>query len=66
MKKGKTTTISIPNYTLQNYEGKLLLKSISTNEMTATQIIEKKLFIGLQNLIDELADSSLNWNNFKV
>ena len=34
--------------------------------MTATQIIEKKLFSGLQNLIDESADSRLNWNSFKV
>ena len=30
--------------------------------MTATQIIEKKLFSGLQTLIDESADSRLNWN----
>ena len=29
--------------------------------MTEIQIIEKK-FIGLQNLIDESADSRLNWN----
>ena len=52
-----------PNYPLQNYEEKrVVLKSSSTNEMTATQIIEKKLFSGLQNLIDESADSGLNWN----
>ena len=30
--------------------------------MTGTQIIEKKLFSGLQNLVDESADSRLNWN----
>ena len=31
--------------------------------MTATQIIEKKeLCIRLKNLIDESADSRLNWN----
>ena len=35
---------------------------VARNEMTATQIIEKKLFSGLQNLIDESADSRLNWN----
>ena len=30
--------------------------------MTAIQILEKKIFSGLQNLIDEFADSRLNWN----
>ena len=30
--------------------------------MKATQILEKKLFSALQNLIDESADSRLNWN----
>ena len=30
--------------------------------MTATQIIDKKLFSGLQNLIDESLDSRLYWN----
>ena len=35
--------------------------------MTAIQIIEKKFLSGLQNLIDESADSrQLEWNNFKV
>ena len=52
-----------PNYPLQNYEEKrVVLKSSSTKQMTATQIIEKKLFSGLKNLIDESADSRLNWN----
>ena len=32
------------------------------NGMTATQIIEKNIFSELQNLIDESADSRLNWN----
>ena len=39
-----------------------LLKSSSTKRMTATQILGKKPFSGLQNLIDESADSRLNWN----
>ena len=30
--------------------------------MKATQILEKNLFSALQNLIDESADSRLNWN----
>ena len=30
--------------------------------MIATEIIEKKIFSGLQNLMDESADSRLNWN----
>ena len=52
-----------PNYPLQNYEEKrVVLKSSSTKQMTATQIIGKKLFSGLKNLIDESADSRLNWN----
>ena len=32
---------------------------VARNEMTATQVIEKKLFSRLQNLIDESADLRL-------
>ena len=52
-----------PNYPLQNYEEKrVMLKSSSTKRITATQIIEKKLFSRLQNLIDDGADSKLDRN----
>ena len=37
-------------------------KRVALNGLTATQIIEKNIFSGLQNLIDESADSRLNWN----
>ena len=40
----------------------VVLKSSGTKRNEAAQIILKKLFSGLQNLIDELADSRLNWN----
>ena len=41
---------------------RVVLKSSGTKRNEAAQIILKKLFSGLQNLIDELADSRLNWN----
>ena len=55
--------ISIPNYTLQNCEGKrVMLKSRSTKQNDRDKNHRKKLFSGLQSLIDESADSRLNWN----
>ena len=35
---------------------------VARNKMTATQIIEKNYSVKIQNLIDESADSRLNWN----
>ena len=51
------------NYPLQNHEGKrVVLKSSSTKRNDSKTNHGKKLYSGLQNLIDESADSKLNWN----
>ena len=57
----KTVTISIPNYTLQNYkEKRVVLTSRSTKRNDSDKNHRKKIFSGLQNLIHESADSRLN------
>ena len=58
--------ISIPNYTLQNYEEKrVVLKSRGTKR-NDNDTNHRKKKSGLQNLIDESADSRLNWNEISL
>ena len=61
--KGETATISIPNYTSQSYEEKrVVLKSSSAKRNDSDTNHGKKIFSGLQNLINELAHSRINRN----